>query len=47
MKTEVNDDTFQKIKEIREARKKQGRADWNSKHILAELVNKLHKKECK
>lgn len=46
MKAEVTEETNRQLKEIREARKKAGRSDWASQHVLAPIVNRLHKKEC-
>lgn len=47
MKAEVTKKTNEQLADIRKARKKEGRPDWASQHVLAPLVEKLHKKECK
>tara|TARA_R110002012_G_scaffold67037_2_gene174955 strand:+ start:2063 stop:2212 length:150 start_codon:yes stop_codon:yes gene_type:complete len=46
MKTEVTKKTSEQLEDIRKARKDAGRSDWASHHVLAPLVEKLHKKEC-
>lgn len=47
MKAEVTKKTNEQLKEITQARKDAERSDWASHHILAALVEKQHKKECK
>lgn len=47
MKAEVTKETRTQLQEIRESRKKKGRSDWASQHVLAPIVDKLHKKECR
>lgn len=46
MKTAVKLATLDKIRDISAKRKKEGRSDWSSEHILSPLVDKQHKKEC-
>lgn len=47
MKADVTEETKKQLKEITATRKNLGRSDWASHHILAPLIAKLHKKECK
>lgn len=47
MKAEVTEKTNKQLEDIRNARKSAGRSDWASQYVLAELVDKQHKKECR
>jgi len=47
MKAEVTEKTNKQLADIKKARQANGQSDWATHHVLAPLVDKLHKKECK